>query len=236
MADRFEMGQARCGILAGLQPLIDGALGITGCGQMMRQQFGLALDEVEELLFEHRGHPGVQFLPPCPQQSPVGGVLHQCMLEQVGGVRGDAATEQQPGLREPVEPGPQLDVGPLRHRVDQIVAELAAEHGTDLPNLFGDSAEPVEPRDQRGMQGGRYRKGGRRARRQHGVAVAALKHRLGQLFDEERHAAVRSAISSTICLPSVVFPASLRTRAATSRSPSRFSASIVTCDWQLHAC
>jgi hypothetical protein len=32
MTDGFEMGQARCGILAGFQPLIDGALDGAGCG------------------------------------------------------------------------------------------------------------------------------------------------------------------------------------------------------------
>ena len=95
MADRFEMGQARRGMAAGFQPLIDRALGIAGGGQMMGQQFGLALDEIGEMLFQRRSDPGMQFLPPPAQQSAVGGVLHQRVLEQVGGVRSGAAAEQQ---------------------------------------------------------------------------------------------------------------------------------------------
>ena len=84
MADRLEMGRSRRGMLAGLQPLIDRALGIAGSSQMMGQQFGLALDEIGEMLLQHRRDPGVQFLPPCAQQGAVGGVLHQRVLEQVG--------------------------------------------------------------------------------------------------------------------------------------------------------
>ena len=99
MADRFEVRQARCGMLAGLQPLIDRALGIAGGGQMMGQEFGLALDEIGEMLLQHCRDSGVQFLPPGAQQGAVGGVLHQRVLEEVGGLRRDTAAEQQPGLR-----------------------------------------------------------------------------------------------------------------------------------------
>ena len=68
MADRFEMRQARRGMLAGLQPLIDRALGIAGRGQMMGEQFGLALDEIGEMLLQHRRDAGMQFLPSPAQQ------------------------------------------------------------------------------------------------------------------------------------------------------------------------
>jgi hypothetical protein len=44
------MGRARSGVLAGFQPLIHRALGITGCCQMMIQQLGLALNEIGEML------------------------------------------------------------------------------------------------------------------------------------------------------------------------------------------
>ena len=64
MADRFEMSRTRGGMLAGLQPLIDRALGIAGRGQMMGQKFRLALDEIGEMLLQHRRDAGVQFLPP----------------------------------------------------------------------------------------------------------------------------------------------------------------------------
>ena len=100
MADRFEMGEARRGILASLQPLIDRALGIAGRSQMMGKQFGLALDEIGEILLQHRRDAGVQFLPSTAQQGAIGGVLHQRVLEQVRGVRSGAAAKQQPGIAE----------------------------------------------------------------------------------------------------------------------------------------
>src|SRR5215831_3424256 len=137
MADRFEMRQARRGMLAGLQPSIDGMLGITGGGQMMGQEFGLTLDEIGEMLLENGCHSGVQFLSPDTQQRAVGSVLHQRVLEQVEGLRRNPPTEQQPSLGETVKPSPQSSSGPPRHMFDQVVAELAAEHRADLPNLFG---------------------------------------------------------------------------------------------------
>ena len=68
MADRFEVGQSRRGMLAGLQPLIDRALGIAGGRQMMGEQFGLALDEIGEMLLQRRRDARVQFLPSSAQQ------------------------------------------------------------------------------------------------------------------------------------------------------------------------
>ena len=61
-----------------------------------------------------------------------------------------------------------------------------------MPNLLGDRPEPIEPRDQRGVQGGGDREVRQRARRQYRrdpvVAIAAFEHRLGQLLDKQRHA------------------------------------------------
>jgi hypothetical protein len=67
VADRFEMRQAFGGISAGLEPLTDGALGITGGGQMMRQELRLPLDKIGEMLLQGRCDPGMQFLPPSSQ-------------------------------------------------------------------------------------------------------------------------------------------------------------------------
>ena len=52
---------------------------------MMGQEFGLALDEIGEMLLQHRRDPSMQFLPPGAQQGAVGGVLHQRVLEEIGG-------------------------------------------------------------------------------------------------------------------------------------------------------
>ena len=60
---------------------------------MMGEQFGLALDDIGETRFQCRGDTLMQFLPSPAQQRAVGSVLHQRVLEQVGGVRSDAAAE-----------------------------------------------------------------------------------------------------------------------------------------------
>ena len=63
MADRFEVGKALGGMLAGFQPLIDCALGIAGARQMMGQEFWLALDEIGEMCFQCHSDAPVQFPP-----------------------------------------------------------------------------------------------------------------------------------------------------------------------------
>ena len=51
----------------------------------MGEQLRLALDEIGEMLLQRRRDARVQFLPPPAQQRAVGSVLHQRVLEQVGG-------------------------------------------------------------------------------------------------------------------------------------------------------
>ena len=81
VTDRFEMGRALGSVLTGLHPLVHRARGIAGGSQMMGQKFGLALDEIHEMLFQHRCDAGVQFLASGSQQGAVGSVLDQCVLE-----------------------------------------------------------------------------------------------------------------------------------------------------------
>jgi hypothetical protein len=50
VTNRLEVSRTRRCELAGLEPLIDCTLGIAGGGQMMRQEFRLALDEIGETL------------------------------------------------------------------------------------------------------------------------------------------------------------------------------------------
>ena len=158
----------------------------------MGEQFGLALDEIGEMLFQRRRDARVQFLPSPAQQGRVGSVLHQRVLEQVGGMRSDAAAKQQSRIAELIQRGLQLLLRTLRHRLDQFIGKLAAEHRADLRNLLGGRPEPVEASHQRGMQGRRHRQRRKRCRRQHrGNPVSlrgAFQHRLGQLLDKQRHA------------------------------------------------
>ena len=50
-------------MLTSLQPLVDRALGIARCGQMVGQQFWLALYEISEVLLQRLRDTGVLFLP-----------------------------------------------------------------------------------------------------------------------------------------------------------------------------
>ena len=45
MGNRFQIGELRSGMPPRLQPLIDGAFGVAGGGQVMREQLRLALDK-----------------------------------------------------------------------------------------------------------------------------------------------------------------------------------------------
>ena len=111
---------------------------------MMGQEFGLALDEIGEILLQHRRDPSMQFLPPSAQQHAIGGVLHQRVLEEVGGMRSGAAAKQQSGIAELTQRGLQLPLITLRHRLDQFIGKLAAEHRADLGNLLSRRPEPIQ--------------------------------------------------------------------------------------------
>ena len=103
-------------------------------------------------------------------------------------MRQRTTAEEQPGTGQAVECRREVRLRPLRHRLDQLVRESAADHRSDLRDLLGDRAEPIEPRNQRSVQGGRDRKGRRRAACEHDGAFGAFQHRLRQLLDEQWHA------------------------------------------------
>ena len=123
-----------------------GALRVAGGCQMMGEQFGLALDEIGEMRFQCRGDAPMQFLPSPAQQRAVGSVLHQRVLEEVGGMRSGAAAKQQSSIAQLSQRGLQFPLRTLCHRLDQFIGKLAAEHCADLRGLLGRRPEPVEPR------------------------------------------------------------------------------------------
>ena len=86
----------------------------------------------------------------------------QCMLEQIGGLR-QSAPEQESGIGQLRQRG--FEVRSASDVIDEFKAELTPEYGTDLRDLFGSGPEPVETRNQGGMQGGWNAERGRRARR-----------------------------------------------------------------------
>ena len=123
-------------MLAGFEPLIDRALGVAGSRQMVCQEFGLVLDDIRKIPFQCRRYPSVQLLSPSAQEHVVGGVLHQRMLEEVGGMWRGPAAKQQSGISELIQCGFQLSPIALCHRHYQFIIEFTAEHRADLCNFF----------------------------------------------------------------------------------------------------
>ena len=191
MPDRFFVRGFGAGSSAGLEPEVYCPVYQPSFGQVMRQQFWLALHRVRETILEGGGNPGVQNEPAGLEQRLVGRVLDQGVLEAVGGLGRRAAAEDQLGRDQLVEGGAQLGFRPVGDRGEQLVAELAADHGADLRHLL-DRREAVEAGHQRVVQGRRDRE--RRQRPGQLVAIAGVReqarfqHRLGQLLDEQRHA------------------------------------------------
>ena len=98
----------------------------------------------------------MQIPPTGAQKGIVCGVLHECVLEDVAGVRRRPATKDKTSLGELVECADQLCVCAVRDRGKQFIGKLATDHGTNLRNLLHRS-QPVEAGHERGLQAGRDR-------------------------------------------------------------------------------
>jgi hypothetical protein len=84
----------------------------------------------------------------------------QCMLEQIGGLRRQSSRNRS-GIGQLRQRG--FEVRSARNVIDEFKAELTPEYRTDLRDLLGSGPEPVEARDQRGVQGLGNAERGRRA-------------------------------------------------------------------------
>ena len=93
---------------------------------MVCQEFGLALDDIRKIPFQCRRYPSVQLLSPSAQEHVVGGVLHQRMLEEVGGMWRGTAAKQQSCIAELIQRGFQLSPVTLCHRHYQFIVEFTA--------------------------------------------------------------------------------------------------------------
>ena len=108
MTNCFEMGRPRRGMLAGLEPLVDRAFGIAGCGQVVGEEFRLAFDEIGEMLLQHCRNARVQLLAPGSQQGAIGCVLHQRVLKEIGRLRCAPCSSTRTGM---VQPHSRIDAG-----------------------------------------------------------------------------------------------------------------------------
>jgi hypothetical protein len=130
------MSQVRRGVSTSLQPLIHRALGIASPHQMMGQDFGLALGDIREIPLQCPRDPSVKLLSSAAKQHFIGGVLHQRMLEEVGGMWSRDASNQQSCICKLLQGGFQLPPITLRDRFYQFIGKLPPEHRADLGNLL----------------------------------------------------------------------------------------------------
>ena len=97
VGDRFQIGRASSGQLAGAAPIGNRPLRQARVGQMPSQHLRPGLGDVREPLFQHLGDPGMQLLAPRLEERLVGRVLDQGVLEAVGRLGRRAAAEDQLG-------------------------------------------------------------------------------------------------------------------------------------------
>ncbi len=134
-----------------------------------------------ELLIDRAGDQPMQILAAALEQSLVGRVSDQRVLELVSRVGGDAAHIKQFRVGQLAQRALQIFFGDRMDRVQQLVGELAADHGADLDDLPG-RPQPIQPRHQRIMQGRRDLAPGE-------LRAATFEHRPCQLLDKQRHPA-----------------------------------------------
>jgi hypothetical protein len=133
----------------------------------------LGFDDSRKPVLEHLRDASVQLLAPGLEQRLIGGVLDQGVLETVGRVGRAAAAKHELGADQLIEPAFQLLLRPVGDCGDELVGELAADHGADLGE-FLDRGQPVEARHQRIVQVRRDRKRRQRARKL--VVIASIGH------------------------------------------------------------
>ena len=140
------------GRATGPRPCIRGGRVEPGFGQVICEQFWLGFDDSRKPLLEHVRDASVQLLAPGLEQRLIGGVLDQRVLETVDRLGRAAAAKHELGGDQLVEPAFQLLLRPVGDCGEQLVGELAADHGADLGELL-DRGQPVEPRHQQNRAG-----------------------------------------------------------------------------------
>jgi hypothetical protein len=114
---------------------------------MVREQLGLRLRFPGELLFQNLRDAGVELRAAGLEQSAVGGVLDQGVLEAVGGFRWGATAEDELQLNQLLEGDFEFRLEPVGDGGEQWIGELATDRGADLSDLL-DGGQVVKPGEQ----------------------------------------------------------------------------------------
>ena len=132
VTDRFHMGRAPSGALAGPLPVAHGLLRQARLGVVVRQQLGLRLGEVGKALGHHLRRALVVLLPGAPQQRLIGRILHQGMLERIGGLRRHAPLVEHLGLHQLPQATPERQLVHGRHGPQQLIGKRPPQHRPEL--------------------------------------------------------------------------------------------------------
>ena len=113
MLDSFEIGGPVGRVFAGSQPIDNRLLGQPAFDEMIGQDLRLRLDTPRKLLLKCYTDPRVQDLALAAQQSAVGSVPYQRVLEKECGLRRDSAPKDQARVEEAAERITQLGISSL---------------------------------------------------------------------------------------------------------------------------
>jgi hypothetical protein len=111
MGDCLQIGGTRRSVPASFQPIFGRPVGEAAFAEMVGQHFGPYLDDVRELLLQRHSDAPMQRLTRTAQKGAVGGILYQCMLEQIGCMWRHALPEHKCRLDKPIEPRFEICVG-----------------------------------------------------------------------------------------------------------------------------
>ena len=163
-------------------------LGQFGLREMVGEQLGVDVADVREPVRQGPGDLLVVLAAPALEERLIRRVADQRVFERVAGVGQHAMLEQEFGAHQFGQSLAQFGLGHGRHGFDQLVGKLAAQRGCKLGDV-PHRGEPVQPRHERVLQGGRNRQAARLGwavfRGAAGTQIVRFEHHFGQLFDEQ---------------------------------------------------
>src|SRR5262245_49173168 len=136
LCDRLDRRRTRERLLTGSKPMSDCLLGRPRPCPMMSQQSRLLLDDLREAVVENGRDTLVQLPPLIAEQSLVGDLLHEDVLERVDGVWRTSAAHDEPGGNELLERRVQSVFGErIRDGPKELVREFVTDHCRHLRDL-----------------------------------------------------------------------------------------------------
>src|SRR5947208_12961926 len=91
----FHTGRASGCQPAGPEPISDRLLGKSRLAEVTGDPLRLRLEHLGKARLDDARYAGVQCLPALSEQAFISGVSHKCVLEYVGGCRGDDVAEEK---------------------------------------------------------------------------------------------------------------------------------------------